>query len=563
MARPFNEPKSYHNMGSLASQTSLAGPYEDTTVKAKKGPRPRLPKIKSSPSKDGLAGARADQTRPSQHKRGNSTTATPASPTFVPDYLLQSTGSSIPSAHAESYMVQQPRKKRSRTKIKPFLSKQSSQEKLTIDLSRSAAENEGLAGVYTFTSPPPIIRSGSGSTHARGGVAYHNRTTSAASQISSAPSNQSARYVHPMRQTPRPFTPPTAGSFKNSLESDAASAPPIGSLQHHGSFDSTMMPASYAPLPPTSTTTITAQSSTSTMARRPHLPHIRTGSSARLVHSASQSNLPGTPSSLRQDFASPTSASGVGTARSSFDTPSLRFRSRSATTATSPDPVAQAATVAALRQQFQEKEARKERKYAEAEARSAEKEAKRREKREGKAEARNEKRRVRREMDEIRSQRSRANTLDSVSVGGGGGGGGAESISGSILTTTTTGGAVPYASPPRSRAPTVGASSVITSPPLQSPLHQQTTSTSYRQYDADASSPHLYPTRSFTSISTRTKISPATHATSGAGAAPSMREKSKEKGEKVQSQWSLFWFRFRTAWLRFRRKMAGKGAKEG
>ena len=361
MAKPFDEQFAYPAMSNVTSQTSLGGSYDEygQSWSSKRGPkekkqRPRLPKIKSSPSNGALATARTNHER--LHKRGNSASATPTSPTYVPDYLLQTAGSSIPaSAHAAPYSpIEDSKTIKSKAKIKPLLQKFSSQDQVTIDLSRSAAENEGL-GVYANSESVGPIRSASGSTP-RG---YHHRATSATSQISTTTTSSNrpgAQYVHPMRQTPRPYTPPIAGSYTTSLESET--------LTHSHGDDSA--PTPYAPLP-AARRNITSP------------PHVHTGSS---FTNSSQTNLPGTPSSLRfpaevnntsDMMVSPT------TGRTSLES-AFRKRSRSNTTQT--DPAQQAATVQQLRKQFQEKEAAKERKYQEAEMKAAEKEQRRREKRE-------------------------------------------------------------------------------------------------------------------------------------------------------------------------------------
>ena len=330
---------------------------------SRKGSRPRLPKIKSSPSHGSLANARASHAK--LHRRGNSA-ASPTSPTFLPDYLLQSSSSTVPaSAHADPYASPERKSSsKSRTKIKPLLRKFTSQENVMIDLSRSAAENEGL-GIYSSSeiNSPPGIQQG-----------YHNRNTSGASEFSTntiSSNRHGAPYVHPMRQTPRSYTPPIANSYKTSLESDA---PTVNTGSEAAFFDS------HSRQPSANTVTTSAPYAPLPSTRRPPPIHVRTGSATRLT-SSSQTNLPGTPSSLRFNNDTITPSEMVSpTARSSLES-AFRKRSRSNTANTSNDPVAQAATVQQMRRQFQEKEAAKELKYQQAEARAQEKEAKRQEKR--------------------------------------------------------------------------------------------------------------------------------------------------------------------------------------
>lgn len=361
---------------------------------SKKNQRPKLPKIKSSPSHGALAGARANHAK--LHRRGNSVSAqSSTSPTVIPDYLLQSARPVVPaSAHVNPYSgTETKERKSSKAKIKPLLRKFSSQEQISIDLSRSAAENEGL-GIYASSEISGPADSGSGR---RGG--YHNRTTSATSQLSSTTASSNPRfgtqYVHPMRQTPRPYTPPIASSYKTSLESDAPTVntsntasveAPYFESQSHSTTHLTGTP--YAPIP---------------SSRRPKPPHIRTGSVARLANS-SQTNLPGTPSSLRFSADTTTPSEMVAVAgRSSLES---AFRMRSRSSPADVDPAAQKAIVDLKRQEFNEREAAKELKYQQAEARAQEKEARRRERKEEEERRTSEKRERKRAKSNAASEKS-------------------------------------------------------------------------------------------------------------------------------------------------------------
>lgn len=242
-----------------------------------------------------------------------------------------------------------------KVKIKPLLRKISSQESQSVDLSRSAAENEGL-GIFT----------NSGYTGAVGPrKAFHTRTSSAVSQVSTTTSSSGHRagtqYIHPMRQTPQSYTPPLARS-RSRANSDEEhlnveySQPTLYGSSHQ----------SYAPLP--------------TSKRTPPPLHIRTHSnhSNSRVNSSSQGNLnniPGTPSSLRQASEPFSPESMPLTARSSLES---AFRKRSRNNTINDDPYAY---VQQLRADFAAKEAAKDQKYAEAQARAAEKEARRQERR--------------------------------------------------------------------------------------------------------------------------------------------------------------------------------------
>ena len=376
MARPFDESLPFRHTGSaISSQTSLgttrgwapsvAGSYqsritEDPDVQMNTGRGPtkapkissgfRLPKIKSQGT------LRNASTHGRLHKRGSSASATtsPSSPNF--NLTFNSTVQPLSAPPVQSFdpatvPFAKPEPK-SRVKIRPLLRKFSSQEQI-IDLSRSAAENEGL-GIYAASDvnsrlPSRPNASQHSSTSQRD---HHQRTTSATSQISTTSSNRYGQYVHPMRTSSHPYTPPIADSYKNSLDSDHSTIDP--QLSHTVSEP---IHTSYAPRP---------------LNRRGVRPlHIRTGSASHLT-STSQTNLPGTPSSLRIHSDQVQSPSTMPTARSSMES-SFRKRSRANT---HEDPMSQAATVAALRQQFNEKEAAKDLKYQLAAEKAQEKEAK-------------------------------------------------------------------------------------------------------------------------------------------------------------------------------------------
>ena len=455
--------------------TTLSSPYVDPTSSwnsprlenptSKKASRPKLPKIKSSPSHGALAAARASHAK--FHRRGTSIASSaqsptsPTSPTFVPDFLLKTASPIVPaSAHADPYAAPESTSgTKSKVKIKPLLRKFSSQEKVSkVDLSRSAAENEGL-GIFTSSE---FDGSQSGLDARRG---FHNRTVSGTSEISTtttASNRYGTQYVHPMRQTSRPYTPPVPSSYKTSLESEAPTITTAGDLPYfeahsrNASSNTTNTPTSYAPIPST---------------RKPPPLHIRTGSSSRLT-SSSQTNLPGTPSSLRFNADTITPADMVSpTARSSFESKIFK-RSRSNTANTATDPISQQANVQALRQKFQEKEAAKDRKYQEAEARAQEKEARRQERREENERRTSEKR------DRKRTKSNAASEKSSFMASG-------DQIEGFPAV---------HLYPPEV-------------PTLTDPPHRRKGDT--------------------------------------AGSA----------GKAVHSQWSLFWFRFKTMWLKLKRRM--------
>ena len=368
MPRPFDELSS-PVMNSMASQTSLAGPddnneYGQSWLSKRGGSkraRPRLPKIKSSPT-DGGVMANQPSNYDRIHNRNllqSSSSAIPAIPAIptIPTIATIATG-----AHVDPYSPvvrndSKPLDMNPRAKIKPLLRKFSSQEHFSIDLSRPAAENEGIGFYESSHAIVDPTRRPSGSTH-RG---YHNRNTSGASQKSTNTTGSNRYgtqpYVHPMQQTPLPYTSPIA-SYKNSLETESRNS------------DETSTP--YAPVLSLRKRNATA----------PPQLHIRTGSSFTNSSQTNLANLPGTPSSLRYPT-NPESMVSPATGRSSLESAFRRVnRSRSNTAQT--DPAQQAASVQHLRQKFQEKEAAKDRKYQEAELRTLEKEKQKEVKRERK-----------------------------------------------------------------------------------------------------------------------------------------------------------------------------------
>jgi hypothetical protein len=389
MARPFDDrvPSPYTG-SSISSQTSLSANRAWATKTDETGypssrlsedgerawsPRrglPKLPpptihggklaKIKSSPSYGTLAAPRQASNHGRLHKRGYSASAcqSPISSTI---------NSPLPLSHLFSSDITTPLNvpsdpylplaanhiSKSKVMIKPLLRKLSSPEQNTIDLSRSAAENEGL-GIYTSLEVSGAFGDDHTENGRRGG--YHHRDASNNSHTStSAPAHRyGTQYVHPMKQTPRPYTPPVAPSYQNSSDGDMVAA---GSLRVSGEANeldlSRDAAKTFASLPPLRRLTPTLD-----------------GPPGSYTHFAntSQTNLPATPSSLRYqtDYIEARDMT-LPTARSSLES-AFRTRHRAHT-----DPAAQAATVAALRQKFNEKEAAKDLKFQQAEARKREK----------------------------------------------------------------------------------------------------------------------------------------------------------------------------------------------
>ena len=396
MARPFDDQVSSQYNSSMSSQTSLAAnrawamsgeaaypastiygedgqiwKYKSNSKSNKASTEPRLAKIKSSPSNGALAAARKSAGHGRLQKRGTSasTTQSPLTPTFDPNQRFPD-WTTPPSVYSEQASISSPRSGvKNRVKIRPMLRKLSSSDVNTIDLSRSAAENEGL-GIF---SPVDLGSDGRTSVDALRG--YHHRSDSQVSTITSSSNHPNpTQYIHPFRQTPRPYTPPLATSYQTSLENETTYAGHISASSDAPDLDSyygqSVNSTSFAPLP--------------SSRRLPSPLHIRTHSSSRLT-SSSQTNLPGTPSSLRQQNSIKPSDMMLPSERSSLETV-FRKRSRANTTANpeteATEHAARAAIVAHLRQEFNDREEAKQLRYLEAEARAQAKETAKRQKRE-------------------------------------------------------------------------------------------------------------------------------------------------------------------------------------
>ncbi|KAI4194127.1 MAG: hypothetical protein LQ346_003753 [Caloplaca aetnensis] len=374
---------------------STTGPSA-STQSSKNQKSLRLTKIKSSPSHGALAAARlASRSRGHRRGRSASETTSPITPTFTSNQFYTSIDP-LPSlaapatAYTKPYPMAPPTFK-AKVKIKPLLRKISSQDQNTVDLSKSVAENEGL-GLYTSSTAGESRKTSSDVGH----PGYHNRTASEASHVSattiSSHQKYGAQYIHPMRQTPLPYTPPLTNSFANSVESgESATGGPAAvpkDLIHHDHEKQHMNLTSYAPLP-------------SPRRTRPPL-HVRTGSTPRLA-SSSQTNLPGTPSSLRLQTDNIDTPVAMPSTRTSFDS---MFRKRSRAN-TIEDPVARAAQVAVLRKEFDERERFKDEQRREQEARKAQKEAKRQQKRDESQQ---------RKSETIARKRAQSNTMSEKSA---------------------------------------------------------------------------------------------------------------------------------------------------
>ncbi|PGH23809.1 hypothetical protein AJ80_02057 [Polytolypa hystricis UAMH7299] len=202
---------------------------------------------------------------------------------------------------------------------------------ISVDLSRSASEHEGL-GIYTnpdrdrrFADPGRAAVSGS-----------HHRSTSGTSQFStttmSSLGKPGSQYVHPMRQTPRPFTPPLSRSTQNSVMGSDYSA------------DGNFLEDYDDPVPSSTRETFNNPSSAGSIAE----PR-----SSFQIQTHSMTNLPATSSLSHTYDNSSVFETTSPISRTSLDFP-FRSKPRSST-----DPMTRVAAVQAARQAFEDREAAK------------------------------------------------------------------------------------------------------------------------------------------------------------------------------------------------------------
>ena len=270
-------------------------------------------------------------------------------------------------------------------KIKPYLRRLSLKDtgSNTLDLSRPTAENESLAGlgIYDYTSS----NSASDNTFSTAGRTRHHRSTSTTSQFSTTSSLQrpTVPFAQPMRQTPRPYTPPiaksrTASTIGTDHSEEAADVMSEEELQIR----------QYLSDP--------ARRSTSNVST-PTIPpplQIHTSSSMTRLGSISQTSLPTTAQSRRNTIRSidvPVSPSS----RTSVDKALNFIRGRE-------DPVTRQAAIDAARAAFKQEE--------EAEESRAEKEAEKQREREERKRVKQEERQRRRSDAQERRTRARSNS---------------------------------------------------------------------------------------------------------------------------------------------------------
>jgi hypothetical protein len=272
---------------------------------------------------------------------------------------------------------------KSKAKMKPLLRRFTPRENNSLDLSRSTTEHEGL-GIYA--SDAAGSRSAADvtfSTTGKRGAAYHARSTSGASQYSTATTGSNpnprpgAQYVHPKRQTPRPYTPPITQSYTNSLldSEHSGEGTGIGTDVDDGEYVREHL--RQARIRAERSHSLSQQQAMQQPIQPPLRIMTTTGSATRLVY-GSQQNLPGTPTSFRPraDTMSP-----VGTispiSRTSMENV-FKFRSKD-------DSASFSEKLDVEREAFQRKQGAKARKAEKEALKAAEREILEREKREEQA----------------------------------------------------------------------------------------------------------------------------------------------------------------------------------
>jgi hypothetical protein len=298
-------------------------------------------------------------------------------------------------------------------KMKPVFRKLSTKDSGFVDLSRPAAENEGLAGLGIAINGYPTGGFANKSANdvsfvsmGGHGRSRHIRSPSNTSQLSATTSHSIHRpngaYSHPMRQTPRPYTPPISKSYSTSIGGRSSDEDFSGGEQLNGDNDIASFRQLMSETHPRS----------SSFSSSPHIAapaplHIRSSDSITRFTSPSQTSLHATRSrgaTLQSvETLSPSS-------RPSIDKAFNFFRQRSAGNESELDQAAShAASMRAARLAYQEKEEAKNRKADKEEARRHERETEKQNKKEE---------RVRRksEADERRT-RSNSNEKNDHTVG--------------------------------------------------------------------------------------------------------------------------------------------------
>ncbi|KAJ9632098.1 hypothetical protein H2203_000499 [Taxawa tesnikishii (nom. ined.)] len=306
------------------------------------------------------------------HKRaGSASSVSLTSPSSVP-YALHD---AFPTDTSSS-----PQKTTSTQKIKPYLRKMSlkDEDQGRLDLSRPAAENEKLAG---------LGMNDLGSSRSASDLAYlasgrrslnHNRTASVNSQISSQSFRPTEPFVHPMRQRPRPYTPPSyAHSAADEEGDESTDVVPTEDLYSIGRPDlepwrsrRSMSVSSTPQVMPTPLSQSHTADSMTNLTKNANASQsnlsIRSAKSAKSSRSNNQSATRGTRSrgNTNRSLDLGTSPSS----RTSFDKAFAFLSSHTSRTSEGEDAATREAKIRAARRAYEEKEAAKDRKIEKEEA---------------------------------------------------------------------------------------------------------------------------------------------------------------------------------------------------
>lgn len=363
--RPFGDV--YNSAGaSPASSTTYFPPRSDS----------RAAGSKMSSSHIASSGSRSESRHAKLHKRGGSGSSIPGSSLPATSSALSQVG----STWEESYTSTSSTPTGSMPKIRPYLCKMSTKEDSEqgrLDLSKSMSENQAFTGLGIQDLGQ---RSASEVSFTHTAKRSHARTISGESQLSTAsgsvrPTNKP--FVHPMRQTPRPYTPPHGHSFDSSTMNDEernesddvltdddfrlghgfrtrrsvsiSSTPVIAPTplsQSHTALDLSMVPkftsSSLGNAGNTSQTNLSLKSN-------------RSGKSSKSRPSGTRSRR-----NTERSFDTPTSTS----ARTSFDK-AFSFASVGGGRRSDTDPLTRDQRIQAARRKFEEREGKKERKAEE------------------------------------------------------------------------------------------------------------------------------------------------------------------------------------------------------
>ncbi|KAF2789673.1 hypothetical protein K505DRAFT_204046, partial [Melanomma pulvis-pyrius CBS 109.77] len=315
------------------------------------------------------------------HKRGNSASSitSPLSPSSDPSAFTFSRSETPKVTYEEPWSgparpMPAATSSKMEINIKPYLRKLSSKDTNALDLSRPAAENEGLAGLgiseyggYSKSVSDVNFAPVNGRNRQQ-----HNRSTSNTSQFSTTSSLQrpTAPYMPSIRQTPQPYTPPISKSTPASVMGSDHEADDILTDEEfrlrQNAFDPARRSGSLSSAPGVS----------------PALRIHTTGSSTRLGGSYSQSAVsltsPVAAARSRGDTLKSIDTATSPSSRTSFDKAFGFIRGGREEPV---DAASRAASIRAARQAFQEKEEAKERKYGKEASKQAERDYRKQHKR--------------------------------------------------------------------------------------------------------------------------------------------------------------------------------------